>query len=350
MSPNPTVWQAVERCCGEHRPLIICSTLFLFFAFALVLFVDGSLISLLLYFRVVVLLLALYITFVALGFLAWTWVVARPAELLEYLKKEIKIRFLGTDRWLGALIACVCIGFSLSSYTAVKSVLGEITQFGWDVRLMQADRFLHFGHHPWELIHEVLGYAGATAILDKIYESWFLILYFIFFWQAFSTKRKELRQRFLITFVLVWFLMGNLLAFLLASAGPCYFHYVVSDSTPYASLLAYLREVDSVSDLRALQLQNLLWTSHIGGETGLATGISAAPSIHVAMVTLLALFGFNVDKRLGVLLSVFAIAVFVGSIHLAWHYAIDGYLSVFGTCLIWTLSGKYLIYRERTKR
>ena len=38
-------------------------------------------------------------------------------------------------------------------------------------------------------------------------------------------------------------------------------------------------------------------------------------------------------------LTVFALITQVGSVHLAWHYAIDGYLAALAIVPIWLLSG-----------
>ena len=51
--------------------------------------------------------------------------------------------------------------------------------------------------------------------------------------------------------------------------------------------------------------------------------------------------GFASSKKwLGYLLSVFAALIFVGSIHLGWHYAIDGYAGAAVALVCWWVAGK----------
>ncbi|MDN3683797.1 hypothetical protein QW180_05815 [Vibrio sinaloensis] len=35
----------------------------------------------------------------------------------------------------------------------------------------------------------------------------------------------------------------------------------------------------------------------------------------------------------------YVVAIQIGSVHLAWHYAIDGYLSIVLTLILWKLCG-----------
>ena len=69
------------------------------------------------------------------------------------------------------------------------------------------------------------------------------------------------------------------------------------------------------------------------------TGISAMPSLHVAIATLCALFAWRCGPRAGMLMSVYAAIIFLASIHLGWHYAIDGYVSIVSTVLLWGAVG-----------
>jgi hypothetical protein len=41
-------------------------------------------------------------------------------------------------------------------------------------------------------------------------------------------------------------------------------------------------------------------------------------------------------------MTLFAIVIFIGSIHLGWHYAIDGYASALATAAIWIAVGRLL--------
>ena len=66
------------------------------------------------------------------------------------------------------------------------------------------------------------------------------------------------------------------------------------------------------------------------------------PSLHVATSVSFALLCWRVHRGLGTLLWLYAGVFFIGSIHLAWHYAVDGYFAVALTCLIWYLVGRWL--------
>ena len=59
------------------------------------------------------------------------------------------------------------------------------------------------------------------------------------------------------------------------------------------------------------------------------------PSMHNASALLYALAGYQVSRFAGRLLSVHAILIFIGSIHLGWHYAVDSYLAWALTLVIW---------------
>lgn len=61
--------------------------------------------------------------------------------------------------------------------------------------------------------------------------------------------------------------------------------------------------------------------------------------MHVAIAVLIACASWQLNRRLGWVMILFALLIWIGSIHLAWHYAVDG-LSALPLALgIWWLSG-----------
>lgn len=65
----------------------------------------------------------------------------------------------------------------------------------------------------------------------------------------------------------------------------------------------------------------------------------AMPSMHVAIAVLLALFGWRLNRWAGAALTLFALLIMVGSVHLGWHYAVDGYVSAVVGIGIWYAVG-----------
>ena len=109
----------------------------------------------------------------------------------------------------------------------------------------------------------------------------------------------------------------------------------------------YLINAKEYFPIWALNAQKMLWEAYENNEINLGGGISAMPSLHVATSFLFALVGWRYHRMLGVALSVFALIIMIGSVHLAWHYAIDGYFSIIFTAVIWHIVGYFLSKNQR---
>jgi membrane-associated phospholipid phosphatase len=175
--------------------------------------------------------------------------------------------------------------------------------------------------------------------VNAFYHLWFFVTYGVLVWQALSLGRPRLRMQYLLTTLLLWSLVGNLAATLLSSAGPVYFGRVTGLADPFAPLMAYLHRANDVVPVMALQVQDMLWQAYVGNNTDIGAGISAMPSLHVATAVSYALVGFAVRRWLGILLAGFAAFIMIGSVHLGWHYAIDGYVGILCTVVIWFVVG-----------
>ena len=78
-----------------------------------------------------------------------------------------------------------------------------------------------------------------------------------------------------------------------------------------------------------------LLDSYQSGEKVFGSGISAMPSVHVAIVVLNALLFSTVSRSLGIASWGFALLIFIGSVYTGWHYALDGYVSAIVVLIIW---------------
>ncbi|RST31122.1 hypothetical protein HMF7854_09940 [Sphingomonas ginkgonis] len=62
------------------------------------------------------------------------------------------------------------------------------------------------------------------------------------------------------------------------------------------------------------------------------------PPMHVAFATPLAIAGWRLNRVSGLLLTGYALVIWIGSIHFGWHYCVDGLVAATLMLGIWSLS------------
>lgn len=264
----------------------------------------------------------------------------RPKRLARHLIDDIKPYLLNREIYARAIPVFLCFVFFFSAFTSIKFMIPGIKPFAWDERLMLIDRGLHGGMDAWEFFHPLLGYRPATLLINFVYNFWLLILYVVLYWQLFSLKNPVLRMRFFYAFILTWAVNGSFLAIFFSSAGPCYYQPIMG-SMHFAPLMDYLEDVTfNGGTIWAITTQQMLWENYESGANGVGAGISAMPSVHVATAFLFMLLGLKSENKSWRAVSViYLIFIQIGSVHLGWHYAADGYFSMLVTGIIWVATG-----------
>jgi hypothetical protein len=270
----------------------------------------------------------------------------RPARPLMAYLRGWKNAVFNVRRIALALPVLFALSAFISSFTFLKTMIPVLHAYEWDPAFAALDRALHGGVDPWRILHGWLGHPRITMALNVLYNLWFFVMYAVTFWQVFQMEDPRTRNQYLMTFVALWAFLGTFLATVFASVGPCFYDRLFEDAGRFEPLMAYLRASAETHAVWAVATQDRLWNAYVEGGLELGSGISAMPSLHVATATLFSLVGFRKSRVLGTALAAYAFFIFVGSIHLGWHYAVDGYVSVVSTCLIWALVGRALDARR----
>jgi len=266
----------------------------------------------------------------------------RVPDPLAQLRPVVAQRFGTPGLAAGTLAGTVVMPLLMGAFGSLKQVMPLVQPFAWDDSFAHLDRMLFLGWQPWQLTHAVFGSALLTAAIDKMYTLWVPFLFCAVL--LFSTIAPRIvRARFFLTFGAAWLVIGVLGAFVFSSAGPCYAELVgAASAVDYQPLMNRLREVDSVYPLGALQWQGVLWDHHVAQRYGFAMGISAMPSMHNAITFLYLLAVWDGGRKLRAAAAIFATAILVGSVHLGWHYAVDGLFAWAMVAVLWWAAGAYL--------
>lgn len=266
--------------------------------------------------------------------LAWN----RPDRPLAFIFTKLAYDWKITDRFMRGLPICLCIPVLLSVFLSYKRAISQIVPFYADPYALVLDRMIH-GTDPWRLLHLIFGFPLATAVIDFVYTLWFLVIFIVLSLVIFVLGNERLRSQYLVASALCWSLIGGLSATLLSSAGPCYYPTFYAGD-PYADLFAYLAQAREVYPLWALDTQERLLSAYERGGMVFGEGISALPSMHVAIAVLNGIFLSHINRYACWAAWIFAAAIFIGSVHLGWHYAVDGYVAALLVIIIWFGAGK----------
>ena len=269
-------------------------------------------------------------------------------NMLKQLLGDIRKTFFNPARILNFLVFVIIITLFQKASLDFKANIPVVNPFSWDETFMHLDRWLHFGADPWRLLQPLMGYAPVTFAVNFAYYLWFFLLVGSWFLFATSARHSRLKMQFMSAFMLIWLIAGGVMALAFSSAGPVYYGRLGLSPDPYAPLMAYLHKINLHYPILALDTQDLLWNQYVHADKAFI-GISAFPSMHNAVAALLALAAWKISRTAGVAMTVVAAMILAGSVHLGWHYAVDGYAGIAVAAACWLLAGRFAAWMDNRK-
>lgn len=226
----------------------------------------------------------------------------------------------------GAIIVSFICGVFFLTFTMIKTSMTFAVPFYAGPALAEIDRMLHFGIDPWQIAHMASPWIDADKAVMIYTAIWFApAMYFPVLLRLFDHDETRI-ERFVVLFAFVWIMLGNIGAIAFMSEGPVFFDRVNGGETFLPMLLAL--EGSGVRASDAGRIQQFLWDMHSTSGLTAGTGISAFPSVHVAMVTVIAVYAVERVRSMQIPAILFVATYQFLSVYLGWHYAVDGYASI----------------------
>ena len=264
---------------------------------------------------------SIYLVFYGL-FKLWRQRADNPGRAL------IKLAYTERRQLVVGILAFFLAVVQLTVLTWNKVFLFHVTDFWADPYLANFDLML-FRTDPWRLTHMLP--VGHT--IDRLYMMWFPWLSIVF---GVNLMRKPglPKAQAGLSFFLIMGVLGVCSIFVLPSAGPIFFERV-GYGTHYAQLTQSLEPFAKMG-------ADYLWEKHLGHIADFASGISAMPSMHVAMASWTALTMQSMSRKIAPLGWMFWAFIYFGSVYLGWHYAADGIVGSLGAIALWRATGAVL--------
>lgn len=286
----------------------------------------GTLIGVIMMFEPIASAVILFVALVAVG----SWI-ASPETRDRIETRLFWLLVSGSMAWL-----------TLPLFGMFKQVVLPMRGFVWDRSLAHIGRMI-IGVSPWRVTHALFGSLPATRFLDSVYSLWMILIFAFPMVVAVGFGNSRIRFRLLSSWLAAWVVIGTLAAWVFASAGPVYFNALIGHDASYAELQLRLASLERLAEaqgrpLAALQFQPILLDAFRLHTFAPAGGISAMPSMHVALATLLAIGGFQRNRAWGSILATYALLIWIASIHFGWHYFVDGPVAALMMLGLWKAS------------
>jgi hypothetical protein len=264
--------------------------------------------------------------------------VAKESNPITVLRQR-SLHFLATDdRPLRAFHTVVLFVGMFMPCSVIKSSIPSIHPFALDEWLIRADRAIFGGFDAYQWTSVLFGGDTALVVLSFFYSLWLLVVIGWVVWISWQ-RDVELQLRCLLAMFFGWIVGGNILATWWSSVGPCFVQPLTGDPT-FAPLMAMLQTADASTGGAIVSVtgQRLLWEGYISTH-GIISGISAMPSLHVMFSVFLVCSGWSYGWFARAVTIVFAGLIWIGSVQLAWHYALDGLVGGGLALPFWTAAG-----------
>ncbi|MEO0904421.1 MAG: phosphatase PAP2 family protein [Pseudomonadota bacterium] len=244
-------------------------------------------------------------------------------------------------RWCDIIASLLALTVTVSCFTVYKGTVVGSGGYGFDAMFIAWDRAIFAGNDPWVLTHSVLPSAFGTKVIDILYHPTFLPMVIGFIVCIATQAKTALRYTYMTAYLTSFVIIGMISASALHSAGPIYDGALFGDGQTFAPLIARLAEQNAeAGPFSAVFAQDYLLRLNEEGVTGFGGGISAMPSMHIVLAFLWVFAAYHLHRALGVIVTLYALVIWFGSVHLGWHYFVDGLVGLIMLALIWYVAGR----------
>lgn len=244
----------------------------------------------------------------------------------EPLRKIISTLTSGST--LVGFASLLLAGANMVSFLLLKPVLADLVSFNADRTLAELE-FAIFGVDPWR----ALQWMGTQATATYYHKVWFagIILTCVF---LLTSRESRTKTNLILTYFLLWCVVGPAIHLLMPAAGPIF--------------CANLGLGDRFADIPIVPITrrsaDYLWRVYQSRTFGPGAGISAMPSMHIAMCSWICVVSYLTARRWLWAAILFGLSMWLLSVALGWHYVIDGLVGAI------MAPATYLIVRESNAR
>lgn len=222
-----------------------------------------------------------------------------------------------------------------TAFFFMKHAIPSVVPFYADPALAGFDQWLHGGTDPWVIAHRWAANINMGLLLPFYTDVWVLPATSLPIFLTLLDRDPGRRARFLALFLGVWILLGNVVAVAVSSAGPVFYDALLGGDR-FGALSEALR-LSPIDGSMVGSIQRYLWFGYKHGTYDTGVAISAFPSVHVALITVIGLYLAERSRFLApVGMALLALFQFL-SVYTGYHYAIDGYFSALAVFAGWGL-------------